>query len=442
MRVLGWASVAVAGTVVAVVSFWQSQRHGVVGNLHVAHLAGAVQTRDAASQRRPYRDLAQVPDLDTHNRVLSTLCGRAQAPGDPNADGGNRCIFLTLAGVSTDRMSPVALCSLESICTHNADDWNVVVVVVNGTVDVSEFSALNDLHNLHVVHTTAQFVLAPSPQLARWYADPGFHTVTDVLGAQRLALLHRWGGWFLDMDMLALRPLARVRANNSFGVQSGEPPTPLTLATVNATGVPMHIDTNNAALAMTAGGGLVRTCMSEFVDGFDPHKWGIQGPDMLRRALLRLLRKHPAGIPADVFSGLQPSSTFYPVPWQRFELLTHTVGRADTLRANLSRAQLAERWADWDAAHEQPVLLHLWSAMPKASRPYTASSLMAAAFNAACPRTAASCLDEGASAMTAANSTAMMCDLQASFYAASGFDKLGGLVHGALDVLLGHDDPA
>ncbi|CAL5015796.1 unnamed protein product [Urochloa decumbens] len=118
----------------------------------------------------------------------------------------------------------------------------------------------------------------------------------------RLALLYRYGGAYLDADVVVLRPFAGV-LRNAVGAQAVD----------EATGEWRRL--NNAVMVFDAAHPLLREFIAEFAAAFDGSKWGHNGPYLVSRVAARL-RHHrsPEGL-----GGLTvlPPRAFYPVHWSK-----------------------------------------------------------------------------------------------------------------------------
>ncbi|KAL6903743.1 hypothetical protein ACP4OV_004556 [Aristida adscensionis] len=115
----------------------------------------------------------------------------------------------------------------------------------------------------------------------------------------RLALLHRYGGVYLDADVVVLRPLSGLR--NAIGAQSVD----------EATGDWRRL--NNAVMAFDRGHPLLREFIAEFAAAFDGSKWGHNGPYLVSRVAARLRRRRSPELDVTVL----PPRAFYPVDWTK-----------------------------------------------------------------------------------------------------------------------------
>ncbi|KAJ4840436.1 hypothetical protein Tsubulata_030688 [Turnera subulata] len=113
----------------------------------------------------------------------------------------------------------------------------------------------------------------------------------------RLAVLHKYGGVYLDTDFIVLKSFAGLR--NSIGAQSTD--------TVSKKWSRL----NNAVLVFDMNHPLLWKFMEEFASTFNGSKWGHNGPYLVSRVAEKL-----EGRPGYNFTVLPPMA-FYPVNWNR-----------------------------------------------------------------------------------------------------------------------------
>jgi mannosyltransferase OCH1-like enzyme len=122
----------------------------------------------------------------------------------------------------------------------------------------------------------------------------------------RLLVLHRFGGTYVDTDMLFLRPLDdAVTARSGMGLE--------TVAGANHEfHVPSSRRINNAILHAPAPRDPFVACMiGELGARYDPGVWACIGPDLVGECHDRLAAKAPLDAPA-----LFPREWFYPLDWR------------------------------------------------------------------------------------------------------------------------------
>ncbi|OAY62694.1 Uncharacterized protein ACMD2_17776 [Ananas comosus] len=150
------------------------------------------------------------------------------------------------------------------------------------------------------------FLLAGTPaapwfdRLRRGSVDPGDVPLAQNLSnLLRLLLLYKFGGVYVDADVLVLRSFARLR--NAIGAQTLDP----------ATGSWSRL--NNAVMVFDKMHPLLYEFLKEFAETFDGRKWGHNGPYLVSRVVTRVLAERSRGFGF----GILPPSAFYPVDWSR-----------------------------------------------------------------------------------------------------------------------------
>lgn len=127
--------------------------------------------------------------------------------------------------------------------------------------------------------------------------DPGeIPLAQNLSNLIRLAVLYKYGGVYLDTDVIVLKPFTGLR--NSIGAQS------IDVDSQNWTRL------NNAVLIFDAHHPILLKFMQEFSDTFDGNKWGHNGPYLVSRVVRR----------EEIQNGLRnitilPPGAFYPVHW-------------------------------------------------------------------------------------------------------------------------------
>lgn len=139
-------------------------------------------------------------------------------------------------------------------------------------------------------------------RLQRGEIDPGDISLGQNLSnLLRLALLYKYGGAYVDTDVIVLRSFAALR--NSIGAQAVD------------TGTWNWTRLNNAVMVFDREHPLLYEFMKEFARSFDGRKWGHNGPYLVSKVVTRV-----AGRAGYSFSVLPPAA-FYPVGWIEIERL-------------------------------------------------------------------------------------------------------------------------
>lgn len=126
--------------------------------------------------------------------------------------------------------------------------------------------------------------------------DPGevpfAQNLSNIL---RLAVLYKYGGVYIDVDMILLRSFSGLK--NAIGAQSIDPQT----------GEWNRL--NNAVLVFDKRHSLLLKFIQEFALTFDGNRWGHNGPYLLTRVVTNL------GNRARHDFKIMPPIAFYPVDW-------------------------------------------------------------------------------------------------------------------------------
>ncbi|GAB5371561.1 hypothetical protein AAMO2058_001590600 [Amorphochlora amoebiformis] len=166
--------------------------------------------------------------------------------------------------IQADRRIPTL--AIDSICKHHPRA-NITVYDTTGYNDVSfEPKFQNALRskgcNVQKKNIDIREYIAELP-IHTWvqenWADfsSGYGFESDLL---RLALLYKEGGWYLDTDILLLKPMPKVE---------------------NAAGFWHKCGVNNAVLHSTKGNSLLLKVMAKIPKFFNKHQWVSIGPYML-----------------------------------------------------------------------------------------------------------------------------------------------------------------
>ena len=174
--------------------------------------------------------------------------------------------------------------------------------------------------------------------------DPGTIPLSQNLSNLiRLLMLYKYGGVYLDTDVLVLRDFSGLR--NCVGAQSVNP---VSREWTRLNGAVMVFDVDHP---------LLHEFLEEFAVTFDGSKWGHNGPYLISRVIERMLlnykyRSSPESLHGDYNFSILPTRAFYPVNWLR-------INRLMTKPANESEAR-------WDARMlkelngKETYALHLW----------------------------------------------------------------------------------
>ncbi|KAE8689512.1 putative polyol transporter 4-like [Hibiscus syriacus] len=174
-------------------------------------------------------------------------------------------------------------------------------------------------------------------RLKKGNVDPGEVSLGQNLSnLLRLALLYKYGGIYIDTDVLVLKSFDRLR--NVISAQSIDP------------GTKNWSRLNNAVLIFDENHPLLFKFIQEFALTFDGNRWGHNGPYLVSRVVARV-----SGRPGFNFKVLPPSA-FYPVDWTRIRSLFQ--GPKNHSHSNWLNAKLKQ-------IRRQSYAIHLWNRQSK-----------------------------------------------------------------------------
>ncbi|XP_059626993.1 uncharacterized protein At4g19900 [Cornus florida] len=170
-------------------------------------------------------------------------------------------------------------------------------------------------------------------RLKKGNVDPGGISLGQNLSnLLRLALLYKFGGVYIDTDVILLKSFAKLR--NSIGAQT------MDVTTGNWSRL------NNAVMIFDKGHPLVYMFIEEFALTFNGNKWGHNGPYLVSRVVSRL--KRGPGLDFNVL----PPMAFYPVDWNRIQTLF--IGPMNGAHSKWLKAKLRQ-------IRSQSFAVHLWN---------------------------------------------------------------------------------
>ncbi|XP_010533904.1 PREDICTED: lactosylceramide 4-alpha-galactosyltransferase [Tarenaya hassleriana] len=134
--------------------------------------------------------------------------------------------------------------------------------------------------------------------LRRGWFRPGVIPLEQNLSnLLRLVLLYKYGGVYLDTDVIVLKSFSNLR--NAIGAQTVD----------SATRKWSRL--NNAVLIFDKKHPLLKRFIDEFSQTFNGNKWGHNGPYLVSRVVARINAKNTFNV------SVLPPSAFYPVDWNR-----------------------------------------------------------------------------------------------------------------------------
>ncbi|MCL7026138.1 hypothetical protein MKW94_020126 [Papaver nudicaule] len=144
-------------------------------------------------------------------------------------------------------------------------------------------------------------------RLRKGSVDPGEVSLgQNISNLLRLAVLYKFGGIYIDTDVLVLKNLSKLR--NTIGAQT------IDLETRNWSRL------NNAVLIFDKKHPLLEKFIQEFALTFNGNRWGHNGPYLVSRVVSKM------GTNPGFNYTVLPPLAFYPVDWSRIQSLFRSYG--------------------------------------------------------------------------------------------------------------------
>ncbi|GLJ40756.1 hypothetical protein SUGI_0842690 [Cryptomeria japonica] len=164
-------------------------------------------------------------------------------------------------------------------------------------------------------------------------ADPGkIGFGQNLSNISRLAVLYKYGGIYIDSDVIILKSMAKLR--NVIGAQSVDP-----LGQWNRL--------NNAVLVFEKGHPLVWEFIEEIARSFNGSQWGHNGPYLATRVVRKITHR------SDVLFHILSPVAFYPVNWNQIPKF-FTNRTADSVEGNWRGVKMLQM-------EKASYALHLWN---------------------------------------------------------------------------------
>ncbi|GBM24986.1 Lactosylceramide 4-alpha-galactosyltransferase [Araneus ventricosus] len=177
----------------------------------------------------------------------------------------NTIFFLETSNSS--HLSARQACAVESAALHHPE-WQVRVLFassqpLNLTNSFMELFTL--FGNVRFLRMELDFIMPGTPlwywyQKGSWRSSP--HKIVHLSDAIRLCLLWKYGGIYLDTDVIVLRSLSKLR--NAVSFDSGT-------------------NLGNSFLSFDRGQSLLRFTLADYVSSYNPYSFANNGPVLLNR---------------------------------------------------------------------------------------------------------------------------------------------------------------
>ncbi|KAF8790208.1 Lactosylceramide like protein [Argiope bruennichi] len=216
----------------------------------------------------------------------------------------NESIFFVETSFS-NVLTPRQACAIESTAHHNPSFQVYVLMTPIKAIDFSDsyIKIISTLTNVHLVHITIEDLVCGSP-VWKWFVSEKWKKskwqASHLSDALRFFLIWKYGGMYLDMDIVCLRSMEHLRniaiTENWERVASG-------------------------ILIFQKGHELMKRCMYDFVQKYDSSNFVANGPGTITRNIKaycdmdNIGKISGADCNVDI---LQPAAAF-PIPSKRFQ---------------------------------------------------------------------------------------------------------------------------
>ncbi|XP_077344755.1 alpha-1,4-N-acetylglucosaminyltransferase-like [Lithobates pipiens] len=222
--------------------------------------------------------------------------------------GGNNIIFLETS--ERLQLPSLVLCAIESAAQVYPDRSVVVFMKGLNHTDaedrekvLSHYPSLLSLDNIHIFPLIMEDIFNNTP-LFNWYKKINttlerywIHVSSDGC---RLALIWKYGGMYMDTDIISMRPIPHMV------FLAGE----------------SNQYSSNGVFGFSPHHNYTWTCMEDFVQNYDGNGWGHQGPHLFTRVLKTMCTLPNFNNTEDIMCGNIPflnPERFYPIKYYSWE---------------------------------------------------------------------------------------------------------------------------
>jgi hypothetical protein len=226
------------------------------------------------------------------------------------------------------------------------------LIVYSPTMQLDHFQRFWDLgYNIIVERPDVPYLIRGTPAEA-WYkgidkwknGEYFFSHITEII---RLATLWKYGGVYLDTDVVVMRELDNL--HNAVGTELADERGEAKVL-------------NGAVLAFRKGSTFIHECMVEFNTTYRIDSWGWNGPQLVTRVAARF----PQGPELQIL----PTIGFYPIHWAK-------------VKKYFTDEDPADQHAVWERMKRETYLFHYWNKITVKLVP-TSGSLMYKVLNNYC----------------------------------------------------------
>ena len=204
------------------------------------------------------------------------------------------------------------------------------LIVYSPTMQLDHFQRFWDLgYNIIVERPDVPYLIRGTPAEA-WYqgidkwknGEYFFSHITEII---RLATLWKYGGVYLDTDVVVMRELDNLQ--NAVGTELADERGEAKVL-------------NGAVLAFRKGSTFIHECMVEFNTTYRIDSWGWNGPQLVTRVAARF----PQGPELQIL----PTIGFYPIHWAK-------------VKKYFTDEDPADQHAVWERMKRETYLFHYWN---------------------------------------------------------------------------------
>ncbi|KAF2355065.1 Glycosyltransferase DXD sugar-binding motif [Trinorchestia longiramus] len=256
-------------------------------------------------------------------------------------DPPNDPVFHFLEGYGHTTLTSRMWCTVEAACVANPNSSVVVHMKASTLLWTAQAATLlQEYDNLRVVTLEEQALFRQSP-LRSWYEHKKWQesawAVSHFNDAVRWLILYHYGGVYMDLDSISVRPL-----------------TPPAFTALNFAGMESNQWVGAGVIGLnTTHHWLPSSVLQHLAHNLDTSEWGAMGPKLLTRVVSErcgIEMPDVASSRCENFTVL-PIDAFYIVPWWRYQLFVNP-----DKQYSLSRRLLSD---------SQVLVVHTWNHLTK-----------------------------------------------------------------------------
>ncbi|XP_023217131.1 lactosylceramide 4-alpha-galactosyltransferase-like [Centruroides sculpturatus] len=191
-------------------------------------------------------------------------------------------------------------CSIESAAIHHSQS-SIKVMILKDTDVAYGLTKMYPNIKVNRIHLNDTFEGTP---LKTWFRSKQWATsifrTNDISDALRIVLIREFGGIYLDLDVVVLKPLYNI---NNFAIMQDK-------ATVN-----------NAIFRFDQGHNFLYKCLQNLEKSYMKNIWGSIGPNLFTKTVKDYCKIHSfrnlSALNCDM--DVQPENAGYPIPYYKWK---------------------------------------------------------------------------------------------------------------------------